>query len=591
MLFALYGLAGICACAALHHGLIGSRRPVDRTHLLFAALCVLISCYVIARAGSYRADSALLMVAARRLEASFALVFFAVFPWFIAQYSGLRQRWPLAGMSTLFAAVLAANLLLPYGVTYVDLPEFRTMTLPWGEEVADLRVPRRGAWYAVAWLGILLVFAYTIYACVRQYRQGAHRRALALAIGAGVFIASTLFTLAVHFGLVRSFLTSEFGFVALVIVMTFSLTREMRERERRMLALFDNVPAAVYVKDLAGRYLLANRRFEELFGIRAASVAGKTDRDLFPAPQAGIFEANDRQVLEQVRGQQFEEVVGDAARTYVSLRFPLLDEDGRPYAVCGASTDVTEARKAASEISSLRRQVWHADRVARTGALSAAIAHELNQPLAAILSNAQAGLRLLARSDPDLREVREILSDIVRDDKRAGTVITGLRGMLSPQDTERTRVDLSETVREILELLRSELIARQIELAADLAPGCVAHANRGQIQQVLLNLVMNAIEAMMAQPAGTRRLHFAVPPAREGGALSVAVRDSGPGIPPQEIGKVFDAFYTTKPTGMGMGLAVSRSIVEAHGGAIRVDPNADRGVTFSFTLPQNTELS
>jgi signal transduction histidine kinase len=102
---------------------------------------------------------------------------------------------------------------------------------------------------------------------------------------------------------------------------------------------------------------------------------------------------------------------------------------------------------------------------------------------------------------------------------------------------------------------------------------------------------MNAIEAMMAQPAGTRRLHLAVARAPGGGALSVAVRDSGSGIPPQEIGKVFDAFYTTKPTGMGMGLAVSRSIVEAHGGAIRVEPNADRGVTFSFTLPQNTEVS
>jgi two-component system sensor kinase FixL len=246
--------------------------------------------------------------------------------------------------------------------------------------------------------------------------------------------------------------------------------------------------------------------------------------------------------------------------------------------------DVTERRRLAAEMRRLRMELWHAERVARTGTFSASLAHELNQPLAAILSNAQAALRFLARENPDLGEIREILTDIVRDDKRAGAVISGLRSMLRRQEPERVRLELAGTLREVLVLLNSELLTHQVEVTADFEAGCTVLADKAQLQQVVLNLVMNAIEAMQGQPAEERRLALSAWRTGEG-EVRVAVRDAGEGIPEEKLATVFDPFWTTKGQGMGLGLAVCRAILEAHGGAIWVEPNQDRGVTFVFRLP------
>jgi PAS domain S-box-containing protein len=582
----LYCLSGICAYAALHHWLVAWRRPVERTHLLFAVMCLAVALYTVAKAGGYRADTAQTLVTMRRWDYSFALIVLSVLPWFIAEYTALRPRWLLTGLSVLFAATLAANLVLPYGVGFVEFPDFQRITLPWGEQVADLRVYRPSRWYGAAWLGILVVFAYSILACVRQHRRGARRRALTLALGIGLFITFTLFNQVVNFGLVKFTHTAEFGFIGLVIVMSLGLTNEMRERERRLQAMLDNVPAVVYMKDLNARYLLINRHFEEVFGLTNSAVIGKTDHDLFPAARADAFRANNNRVIDSRRALRFDEVAEQNGRvhTYSSLKFPLQDSDGLPYAVCGVSTDVTEQRESSQEMRALRANVWHADRVARVGALSASLAHELNQPLAAVLSNAQAALRFLDSGKPDMREIRDILEDIVRDDKRAATVISSLRAMVRRQETDRVRIDLSDISREMLDMLNGELLARQVETTTDFEAGCVVLADKGQIQQVVLNLVMNAVEAMSGRAAGERRLHVSVS-RPDGPVARITVRDAGAGIPKDELGKVFDAFRSTKPQGMGMGLAVCRSIVESHGGSVWLESNDDRGVSAYVTLP------
>jgi C4-dicarboxylate-specific signal transduction histidine kinase len=229
-------------------------------------------------------------------------------------------------------------------------------------------------------------------------------------------------------------------------------------------------------------------------------------------------------------------------------------------------------------------ELMHADRVARTGTLTASLAHELNQPLAAILSNAQAALRFLAREKPDLGEIRDILTDIVRDDKRAGAVISGLRTMLRRQAPERVMVELAGTLREVLDLLHSELLTHRVEVATDFEAGSIVLADRAQLQQVVLNLITNAIQAMQGQPAEERRLTLSASRTGEG-EVRIAVRDSGVGIPEDKLATVFDPFWTTKDQGMGLGLAVCRTIVESHGGAIWVEANPDRGVTFLFRLP------
>jgi two-component system, LuxR family, sensor kinase FixL len=219
------------------------------------------------------------------------------------------------------------------------------------------------------------------------------------------------------------------------------------------------------------------------------------------------------------------------------------------------------------------------------GELTASLAHELNQPLTAILSNAETAQDLLESSTVNLDEIREILADIVEDDKRAGEVIHRLRRLLRKGSLDFAPLDVGETVSEVARLVSGDAalrnVAVRLELAAELPP---ARGDRVQLQQVVLNLVLNALDAMRESTAGDRTLVLRT--ARESPhALRVTVRDSGAGIDAAHLDHIFDAFYTTKPDGLGMGLAIARSIVEAHGGELVAMSNPEGGSTFSFTLP------
>jgi C4-dicarboxylate-specific signal transduction histidine kinase len=208
---------------------------------------------------------------------------------------------------------------------------------------------------------------------------------------------------------------------------------------------------------------------------------------------------------------------------------------------------------------------------------------ELCQPLFAILSNAQAGLRFLGQEKVNLEEVRELLEDIVRDEKRAANVINGLRAMLQQQETPMADIDLAQCIEEVFDLLHTEFVRHDVEVERMLEPNLTIRANRTQIQQVLLNLMINALEAMTEQSIEARRLQ--VKAVRTDGKVLVSVRDNGIGIAPDMLARVFDGFYTTKPQGLGVGLEVCRSILESHNGSIWAEANADRGVTFYFSLP------
>jgi two-component system sensor kinase FixL len=208
----------------------------------------------------------------------------------------------------------------------------------------------------------------------------------------------------------------------------------------------------------------------------------------------------------------------------------------------------------------------------------------LNQPLTGILSTAQAGLRFMAGVNATPELIEEMLTNIVHDTKRAGAVINGLRSMLRHKDTQRAPINLDITIHEILDLLHSELVKRQVEARQNLEPDLTVLADKAQIQQVILNLAMNAMEAMQDQPTADRRLEISLTRSTDGEA-QVAVCDSGPGISEEQTQKVFDAFWTTKQQGMGIGLAVSRAIIESHGGRLWFENSLSRGATFHFSLP------
>src|SRR5262245_2245558 len=251
--------------------------------------------------------------------------------------------------------------------------------------------------------------------------------------------------------------------------------------------------------------------------------------------------------------------------------------------------DITERKQAELEAQQQRELLTHLTRVVTLGELSGALAHELSQPLTSILSNAQAAQRLLTREPADLAEVRDILKDIVDDDRRAGAVIRRWRTLLRKGETVLQPLDLNEVSNEVLRLAHSELVAHRVTVTAQLTPGLPAVlGDRVGLQQVLLNLIVNACDAMKLNEPARRHLTVVTGPDGDG-AVQVAIADRGAGIPADRIERVFEPFFTTKEDGLGLGLAICRSIVAAHGGRLWVTNNPDCGSTFRVALSARRE--
>ena len=246
-------------------------------------------------------------------------------------------------------------------------------------------------------------------------------------------------------------------------------------------------------------------------------------------------------------------------------------------------------RRAEAEILTQRTELAHVARVSTMGQLSSALAHELNQPLGAILRNAEAAELLLEREQPDLEEIRAILVDIRQDDQRAGSVIDRMRSLLKRHSLESNPLDLGDLLEETVTLARSDALARRVNLMLQVpAELPVVHGDRVHLQQVLLNLILNGMDSMSDCGAAERLLTVRARPTKDG-SMEVAVSDCGTGIPPDKMKLLFEPFFTTKPDGMGMGLAISRTIIEAHNGKIQAENNAGRGATFKFTLPAKSK--
>jgi C4-dicarboxylate-specific signal transduction histidine kinase len=252
----------------------------------------------------------------------------------------------------------------------------------------------------------------------------------------------------------------------------------------------------------------------------------------------------------------------------------------------GAVTDVTESKKGQEALRASQAELAHVSRVMTMGELAASIAHEVNQPLSGIVANGNACIRWLAGARPNLEEAREAAQRIVRDGKRAAEVISRIRALTRKATPEMERLDLNETIKEVVALAQGELrknrVAFRTELLNDLPP---VLGDRIQLQQLVLNLFMNGIEAMSAVGDRPRELAVATQDGETDQVL-VTVRDSGVGLDPQSGEHIFDAFYTTKPRGMGMGLSISQSIVQNHGGRLWARANDGPGATFQFTVPK-----
>jgi PAS domain S-box-containing protein len=260
------------------------------------------------------------------------------------------------------------------------------------------------------------------------------------------------------------------------------------------------------------------------------------------------------------------------------------DESGRVEFI-GAIMDVSAAKRAEQELRQAQAELAHISRVTTVGELTASIAHEVNQPITGVVTNAEAALRWLGAEPPNLDKVREVLGQIVNDGMRAGDVIHRIRALIKKAPPRMARVDVNEAVLDVITLTRSELLRHGVSLQTQLATSLpFIEGDRIQLQQVILNLILNALEAISGTDEGAREMRIGTGRAASNGVL-VTVRDFGPGLDPRNVDRLFDAFYTTKPDGLGMGLAICRSIIEAHGGRLWAAANEPRGAVFQFTIP------
>jgi signal transduction histidine kinase len=273
---------------------------------------------------------------------------------------------------------------------------------------------------------------------------------------------------------------------------------------------------------------------------------------------------------------------GDKLAVLFTVTFPR--EPAKLNSVLVSIMDITERKQTEEELRKAQAELAHVTRVMTMGELATSIAHEVNQPIAAIVTNGNACLRWLAGNSPNLDEAREAARRIIRDGNRAGDVIGRIRTLLRKTGTEKELLDMNQVIREVVALAEGEVrrngVALRTELAGDLPP---ILGDQVELEQVVLNLIMNAIEAMSAMGDRPRELVIRTQ-SGEVDQVRVTVQDSGIGLDPQSMGRIFDAFYTTKSQGMGMGLAISRSIIEAHGGRLWAVPNDGHGATFQFTL-------
>lgn len=520
---------------------------------------------------------------------------------FIGLYFQTARPW--LGWAALGArgAALLVNFWLPLSVNYSAIKSLRSETLL-GQTISVAAETEMSRWAWLPLVSLLLLIVYVGDAAWRLWRrggEGGRRRAVVVGGSTVAFIVlASIHTWLVHANAIQSPYLISFFFLPVLLAMALELSHdvisaarlsdELEERQKQMSLAAAAAQLALWTWDVERDRLWVTPEGRKLYGVTA-------DEPITIGRFLGLVHPEDREAVKQAVeralngsdgfAHDYRVVLPDGrVRWFSAVGKVESGRDGQPARLRGVSIESTQRRMTEVEIAEQRSELAHLSRVSTLGQLSGAIAHELNQPLGIILSNAQAAQRLLEGGTADLGELKAILADIVEEDRRAGEVIKRLRSLLKREDPRRLPLSCNELVRDVIRLTQSELMARGVIVEVVLADGLPeVLGDPVQLQQVLLNLIGNACDAMGSLPAAERVL--TVESSGQGSAVRLTIRDRGSGLPEGDAERIFKPFFTTKADGLGMGLAITRSIVEAHGGRVWAVTNEPVGTIFHLELP------
>jgi len=588
--------AAVCLTLAAVHFIVWFRMRDSWENLLFAVTAVSAAVIVMLEVNLMHAKTPEAYGELLRWMHVPAAILIAALVWFLHFYLHAGRRWLAWSITGLRMLILVPNFLYYPNATFAEITGLRpevflgeTFSAPIGEE---------NPWRILTQVSMLLLLLFVVDAAVTAWKQGSRRRALVLGgmTILAILLAATFSNLMTRGVLPVAFIS--FTFLLIVLAMAFELSmdliharelaRDLRESQQRM-----NLAASA-----------ANLGLWEWDVIRDDIWFTEAGRKKLGVSQSGHFNfenylqlihPDDREVIRFVVSRTLEGS-GDFQAEYrmtgtdgITRWFATHGQveraiSGKPLQLRGVSMDITERKQAEGELQEHRNELAHISRVSALGQLSSSLAHEINQPLGAILRNAEAAELFLKQTPPDLEEVQEILKDIRNDEQRAVSVIERMRVLLKRRELQLEALAVSELISEVARLLNTELQMHHASLRIDIADGLPdVYGDGVHLQQVILNLLLNSLDALNGNSEEQREIVIRASQSTDG-MVEFVVVDRGTGVAPEQSPHMFEPFYTTKKNGTGIGLAISKTIVEMHGGEIMATNNPDGGTTVQFTV-------
>jgi two-component system sensor kinase FixL len=603
-------LTSVCLTFTLLHLFVWAKGIKPKANLAFAVAAgtgaVIIGMEMTAMQSTSIEQIAMIM---RWVHLPVLFLWLAIF-YFVRCYFEAGSLWLAWTGGILRALALILSFTTGQSLFFNEITHLKRIELIGGETIS-IAQGSLNPWYVVGPLSTFVLAVFVGHAAYTLWRSGTDtgRRRAILFSGSITFflIIAPIHTALVNAGIIDSPYLVGFSFLPILLAMSYELSYDMlhaaqiahqlrlREAEayinkRRMKLAVSAADLRLWEWDMVRDQIWSSDKNRTLYGFAEP-------KEISFDNLLAIVYKEDR---EQVRLAVEKSITGNGNyENEYRIQMPdgricwfhsrgRVDFDNRhqPLRMLGVTIDITRRKQAELEAQQQRNELAHLSRVNLLGELSGSLAHELNQPLTAILSNAQAAQRFLMRDKPDLAEVRNILGDIVAEEKRAGDIIQRLRLLLKKGEIQRLALDLNKVIHEVLKLLHSDLVNHSVAVNLDLDQKLpLVMGDRIQLQQVLLNLIMNACEAMSRQNEKNCKLVIRTEQI-ENNKVRIAIVDQGSGIPGELIDSIFEPFFTTKTHGMGLGLTICRTIITAHDGQLWAVNNSPAGATFYFTLPR-----